>query len=85
MRKPRFIGSRIIAVLGQAEAGTRAPELCRKHGISPATLYKCCSKFGGMDVPMIGRTRRQAWLGRLLTSGHVALHRPVGRLCRRVS
>ncbi len=25
-------------------------EVCRRHGISPATFYKWKSKFGGMDV-----------------------------------
>ena len=27
-----------------------AVELCRKHGISDATFYKCRSKYSGMDV-----------------------------------
>ena len=25
-------------------------EVCRKHGVNPATLYKFKAKFGGMDV-----------------------------------
>ena len=25
-------------------------EVCRKHGISPASLYKLKAKYGGMDV-----------------------------------
>ena len=25
-------------------------EVCRKHGVSPATFYKWKAKFGGMDV-----------------------------------
>jgi len=43
-----FTNSQIIAILKQAEGGTPIPELCREHGISNATFYKWCAKFGGM-------------------------------------
>ena len=32
------------------EAGTPVAELCRKHGVSDASIYKWKAKFGGMDV-----------------------------------
>ncbi|NRQ18998.1 hypothetical protein BHMPCIPO_06265 [Ensifer sesbaniae] len=32
------------------EAGTPVSELCRKHGVSDASIYKWKAKFGGMDV-----------------------------------
>ena len=57
MKKSRFSDSQIIAVLKQAEAGTPVPELCREHGISSATFYKWRSKFGGMEVSMVGRMK----------------------------
>jgi len=57
MKKSRFTDSQIIAVLKQAQAGTPVPELCREHGISSATFYKWRSKFGGMDVSMVGRMK----------------------------
>jgi len=57
MKKSRFTDSQIIAVLKQAQAGTPVPELCREHGISAATFYKWRSKFGGMEVSMVGRMK----------------------------
>ena len=32
------------------EAGAKAADLARKHGISEATLYNWKAKYGGMDV-----------------------------------
>lgn len=32
------------------EAGVPVAELCRKHGVSDASIYKWKAKFGGMDV-----------------------------------
>ena len=31
------------------QAGAKAADLCREHGISDATFYKWCSKYGGME------------------------------------
>ena len=30
--------------------GTPVSELCRKHGVSDASIYKWKAKFGGMEV-----------------------------------
>ena len=32
------------------DAQALASELCRKHGLSPATFYKLKAKYGGMDL-----------------------------------
>jgi len=48
--KKRFTEEQIIAVLKEHEAGAKASEVCRKHGISDATFYNWKAKFGGMEV-----------------------------------
>jgi len=50
MKRKRFSEEQIIGVLREHEAGAKAADLARKHGISEATLYNWKAKFGGMDV-----------------------------------
>ncbi len=50
MRKSRFTDGQIIGMIKEQEAGLPTAELCRKHGLSPATFYKLKAKYGGMDL-----------------------------------
>jgi len=50
MKRSRFSEEQIIAILREHEAGVKTDEVCRKHGISSATLYKWKAKYGGMEV-----------------------------------
>jgi putative transposase len=57
MKRSRFSEEQIIAILKEQEAGMATAEVCRRHGVSPATFYKWKSKFGGMDVSEAKRLR----------------------------
>ena len=50
MKRNRFTEEQIIGILKEHEAGISVSDLCRKHGVSDASIYKWKAKFGGMDV-----------------------------------
>ena len=57
MRKSRFTEAQIMAILGEGEAGLPVAEVCRQHGISPATYYQWKSKYAGMSVNELKRVK----------------------------
>lgn len=58
MRKSRFTEAQIIGMIKEQEAGLPTAELCRKHGLSPATFYKLKAKYGGMDLSDANRLKQ---------------------------
>jgi putative transposase len=57
MKRGRFTEEQIIAILKEQEAGIVTAEVCRRHGISPATLYNWKAKYGGLEVSEAKRLR----------------------------
>lgn len=45
-------------MIKEQEAGLPTAEVCRKHGLSPATFYKLKAKYGGMEVSDARRLRQ---------------------------
>lgn len=58
MRGSRFSDEQIIVILKEGEAGAWTEELCRRHGISPATFYAWKARFCGMGVSDARRLRQ---------------------------
>jgi len=86
MRRSRFSEEQIIGILKEHEAGIPVSELCRKHGVSDASIYKWKARFGGMDVSEAKRLKaledENAKLKRMLADAmldNVALKDLVGK------
>lgn len=48
MKHSKFSDEQIIAILKEHEAGARPADLCRKYGMSEATVYNWKAKYGGL-------------------------------------
>ena len=57
MSKKKYTTDQIIRILQEQEAGAKAIDLCRKYGMSDATLYKWKAKYGGMTVSELRRLK----------------------------
>lgn len=55
MKKSKFSEHQVIQILKQGEAGMKVADICREHGISPATYYKWKAKYGGMEASDVKR------------------------------
>lgn len=57
MKCSRFSEEQIIGILKEHGADVSVADLCRKHGVSDASIYKMKARFGGMDVSEAKRLR----------------------------
>ena len=61
MRRSRFAEAQIVGILQEYAAGAKVSELCRKHGMSDATLYKLKSRYGGLQGEPCASLVRTRW------------------------
>jgi putative transposase len=57
VKKSRFTETQIVAILKEHDAGIATKDLCRNHGISPATFYAWKAKFGGMEISDVAKMK----------------------------
>jgi putative transposase len=57
MKQSKFSESQIVAILGRLGKDKSVEQICREHGISPATFYNWKSKYGGMGADELKRMR----------------------------
>ncbi len=57
MKRSRFTEHQILAVLKEVDAGATVKDLCRRHGISPATYYQWKSKCSGLQASDLKKIR----------------------------
>ena len=57
MRKSKYSEHQIVGALKRAEAGVSVKDICRDLGISAATFYQWCSKYGGLEASDLKRLK----------------------------
>jgi putative transposase len=57
MKRSKFSEQQIFAILREAEAGESVRDVCRRHGVSPATYYQWKSKYGGLVPSDLNRMK----------------------------
>ena len=57
MKRSRFSEQKIVAILKEAEASGSVKDLCRRHGVSPATYYAWKGKYSGLEVSDLKRLK----------------------------
>lgn len=50
MTRSRHTEAQMIAALKQVDAGRKAEDVAREHGVSKHTIYAWKAKYGGMDA-----------------------------------
>jgi putative transposase len=58
MKAKHFTEEQIIAILKEAEAGTKVMDICRKYGMSDATYYNWKAKYHGMEINELRRLKQ---------------------------
>lgn len=48
MKKSRFTETQIVKAIKEHENGRNVNELCRDLGVSTASFYKWCQRYGGL-------------------------------------
>jgi len=57
MKVKRYTEEQIIRILQEVEAGGSVVEMCRKYGVSEATVHRWRRKYRGMDQSQLRRLR----------------------------
>ena len=57
MKRSKYSESQMVFAIKQVETGTRVQEVCRKMGISEATLYNWKKKYGGLGISELRRLK----------------------------
>lgn len=57
MKRGRFSDEQVIEILKEQDAGMPTADICRRHGINPATFYKWKNKYYGLGLSKAGRLR----------------------------
>jgi len=55
--KKRYKEEQIVKILKEVESSGKLTEVCRKYGVSDATIYNWRKKYGGLEVSELRKLR----------------------------
>ena len=57
MKTRRYSEVQVFRILQEVDAGSQVVDAARKHGISPATIHRWKSRYGGMTLSELKRLK----------------------------
>jgi putative transposase len=54
----RYTEEQIIRILNEVEAGTPVADVCRKHNVAEATVYRWRKQYGNMEAEQLRRLKQ---------------------------
>jgi len=70
MKRSQFGHEQFLAIVKEGEAGRKAADLARAHGITEQTYYRWKAKYGGMELRELQRIKQLEYERRLASSAH---------------
>ena len=58
MKRKRYTGEQIVAVVKRVDTGTAIVEICREYGVSEATVHRWKKRYGGMDISEVRQMKQ---------------------------
>ncbi len=57
MKTRRYTEAQVFRILKEVETGSQIVDVARKHWVSPATIHRWKSKYGGMTLSELKRRK----------------------------
>ena len=57
MKTRRYSEAQVFRILQEVDAGTAVVGVARRHGVSPATIHRWKSRYGGMSLSELKRLK----------------------------
>ena len=57
MKTTRYSEAQVFRILQEVDAGAAVVDVARRHGVSPATIHRWKSRYGGMSLSELKRLK----------------------------
>ena len=57
MKTTRYTEAQVFRILQEVDAGAAVVDVARRHGVSPATIHRWKSRYGGMNLSELKRLK----------------------------